>query len=106
MDLESEEDDDDDKESEGFLLDDQNEPTPIQANEEVYEDYTDTHWMPAANDAEPGFRVQKTSDIISTLVSIFGSKDLFVKELQVTFGQRLLAITDGNYDQEVGKGDF
>jgi len=45
--------------------------------------------------------VQKTSDIISTLVSIFGSKDLFVKELQVTFGQRLLAITDGNYDQEL-----
>lgn len=105
VDIESEEDDEDDKEGEGFLLDDQNEPTPIQANEEVYEDYTDPHWMPAANDAEPGFRVQKTSDIISTLVSIFGSKDLFVKELQVTFGQRLLAITDGNYDQEVGKED-
>ena len=48
-----------------------------------------------------GFRVQKTSDIISTLVSIFGSKDLFIKELQISFGQRLLAITDGNYDEEV-----
>lgn len=48
------------------------------------------------------FRVQKPSDTISTLVSIFGSKDLFIKELQIAFGQRLLAISDGNYDEEVG----
>lgn len=118
--MEEDEDASDDEDKEGFLLDDQNDPAPIQANEDIYEDYTDPSWQPAANDAEPGacdlwlpvqeysnsfcmsgFRVQKTSDIISTLVSIFGSKDLFIKELQISFGQRLLAITDGNYGEEV-----
>lgn len=47
------------------------------------------------------FRANKTSDVITTLVSIYDSKDLFVKELQVLLAQRLLAITDGNYDKEV-----
>lgn len=40
------------------------------------------------------FRANKPSDIISTLVSIYDSKDLFVKELQVLLAQRLLAIND------------
>lgn len=39
--------------------------------------------------------------MISTLVSIYDSKDLFVKELQVLLAQRLLAITDGNFEKEV-----
>ena len=39
--------------------------------------------------------------MISTLVSIYDSKDLFVKELQVLLAQRLLAIKDGNFDKEV-----
>jgi hypothetical protein len=47
----------DDEQSEddkdGFLFDEQNDPTPIQANEEAYEDYSDPNWVPAANDAEP-----------------------------------------------------
>lgn len=47
------------------------------------------------------FRTNKPSDVISTLVSIYDSKDLFVKELQVLLAQRLLAITDGNFDKEV-----
>ena len=47
------------------------------------------------------FRTNKPSDIISTLVSIYDSKELFVKELQVLLAQRLLAITDGNFDREV-----
>ena len=48
------------------------------------------------------FRTNKPSDVISTLVSIYDSKDLFVRELQVLLAQRLLAITDGNFDREVG----
>ena len=48
------------------------------------------------------FRTSKPSDVISTLVSIYDSKELFVKELQVLLAQRLLTITDGNYDREVG----
>jgi hypothetical protein len=41
------------------------------------------------------FRTNKPSDIISTLVSIYDSRDLFIKELQVLLAQRLLAIKDG-----------
>ena len=41
------------------------------------------------------FRTNKPSDIISTLVSIYDSRDLFVKELQVLLAQRLLAVNDG-----------
>jgi hypothetical protein len=37
-------------------------------------------------------RTNKPSDVISTLVSICDSKDLFEKELQVLLAQRLLAI--------------
>lgn len=37
--------------------------------------------------------------MISTLVSIYDSKDLFVKELQVLLAQRLLAITDDNFEK-------
>lgn len=47
------------------------------------------------------FRTNKPGDVISTLVSIYDSKDLFVKELQVLLAQRLLGITDGNFDREV-----
>ena len=49
----------------------------------------------------PEFRTNKPSDIISTLVSIYDSQELFVKELQVLLAQRLLAIKDGNFDREV-----
>ena len=45
------------------------------------------------------FRTNKPSDVISTLVSIYDSKDLFVKELQVLLAQRLLAIKDGNFER-------
>ena len=45
------------------------------------------------------FRANKPSDIISTLVSIYDSKDLFVKELQVLLAQRLLAIKDDDVEK-------
>ena len=45
------------------------------------------------------FRTNKPSDVISTLVSIYDSKDLFVKELQVLLAQRLLAITKDSSDR-------
>jgi hypothetical protein len=45
------------------------------------------------------FRTNKPSDVISTLVSIYDSKDLFVKELQVLLAQRLLAIPKDNSDR-------
>lgn len=99
---------------------DENEPIqPLQQMQ--VEDYTDPSWEPEPIDAGPGessrcapvrdvlmwwrtkdFRTNKPSDVISTLVSIYDSKDLFVRELQVLLAQRLLAITDGNFDREVG----
>ena len=45
------------------------------------------------------FRTNKPSDVISTLVSIYDSKDLFVKELQVLLAQRLLAISEDNTEK-------
>lgn len=39
--------------------------------------------------------------MISTLVSIYDSKDLFVKELQILLAERLLSISDGNYEREI-----
>src|ERR1700760_3760783 len=53
--------------------------------------------LPALNENNVlEFRTNKPSDIISTLVSIYDSKDLFVKELQVLLAQRLLVVTDND----------
>ncbi|KZT12088.1 ubiquitin-protein ligase [Laetiporus sulphureus 93-53] len=83
----------------GDSLVDENEPIqPLQQAQ--VEDYTDPSWEPEPIDAGPDFRSNKPGDVISTLVSIYDSKDLFVKELQVLLAQRLLAITDGNFERE------
>lgn len=75
---------------------------PVQPLSQVQmEDYSDPSWEPEPIDAGPDFRTNKPSDTISTLVSIYDSKDLFIKELQVLLAQRLLAIQDGNFDSEV-----
>ncbi|KAF8059585.1 hypothetical protein FPV67DRAFT_362380 [Lyophyllum atratum] len=83
----------------GDALVDENEPIqPLQQPD--IEDYSDPNWEPEPIDAGPDFRANKPSDVISTLVSIYDSKDLFVKELQVLLAQRLLAIT-GDDTEEV-----
>ncbi|KAG6894110.1 hypothetical protein C0992_007462, partial [Termitomyces sp. T32_za158] len=82
----------------GDSLVDENEPIqPLQQPD--VEDYSDPNWEPEPVDAGPDFRTNKPSDVISTLVSIYDSKDLFVKELQVLLAQRLLAITDDESDK-------
>lgn len=55
----------------------------------------------STDEDDADFRTNKPSDVISTLVSIYDSKDLFVKELQVLLAQRLLAISDGKFEKEV-----
>jgi hypothetical protein len=45
--------------------------------------------------------MNRECDVLNTLVSIYDSKDLFVKELQHLLAQRLLAVKDGNFDKEV-----
>ncbi|KIY51524.1 ubiquitin-protein ligase [Fistulina hepatica ATCC 64428] len=66
------------------------------------DDFNDPNWEPEPVDAGPEFRTNKPSDIISTLVSIYDSKDLFIKELQVLLAQRLLAISDDGAEKEDG----
>ncbi|TFK66693.1 hypothetical protein BDN72DRAFT_771609 [Pluteus cervinus] len=82
----------------GDSLVDENEPIqPLQQADA--EDYSDPNWEPEPIDAGPDFRANKPSDILSTLVSIYDSKDLFVRELQVLLAQRLLSITDDNVER-------
>ncbi|KIJ92859.1 hypothetical protein K443DRAFT_112930 [Laccaria amethystina LaAM-08-1] len=84
----------------GDALVDENEPiVPLQQVMDSMDDYGDPNWEPEPVDAGPEFRTNKPSDVISTLVSIYDSKDLFVKELQVLLAQRLLAIKDGNFER-------
>jgi len=56
------------------------------------DDYSDPNWNPEPLDAGPEFRANKPGDVLSTLVSIYDSQDLFVKELQVLLAQHLLFI--------------
>lgn len=58
----------------------------------LVDDYSDPNWDPEPIDAGPEFRANKPGDVLSTLVSIYDSQDLFVKELQVLLAQRLLSI--------------
>ncbi|EPX74508.1 anaphase-promoting complex subunit Apc2 [Schizosaccharomyces octosporus yFS286] len=57
-------------------------------------------WMPDPIDAAPDFRKPTDKDIIASLISIFKSKETLIKELQLLLAERLLQITDYNYDHE------
>ncbi|KXN84038.1 Anaphase-promoting complex subunit 2 [Leucoagaricus sp. SymC.cos] len=80
----------DDSDSPDSLLDDTLDPHVNPAT--LVDDYSDPNWDPEPIDAGPEFRTNKPSDVLSTLVSIYDSQDLFVKELQVLLAQRLLSI--------------
>ena len=53
-------------------------------------DYDDMEWVPDPIDAGPDFRKLKHSDVIGSLISLFESKDIFIKEFQNILGERLL----------------
>ncbi|KAJ5286698.1 hypothetical protein N7478_002384 [Penicillium angulare] len=63
-------------------------------------DWNDLNWMPDPVDAAPDYRKSKSSDVIDSLISLFDSKETFVKELQTLLGDRLLQKRD-DYDQEI-----
>lgn len=52
------------------------------------------------------FRSGKASDIISTLVSIYDTRDVIVKELQILLAQKLLAVRDYDLEKEVSSQTF
>lgn len=63
-------------------------------------DWDDMNWVPDPVDAAPDYRKSKSSDVIDSLVSLFDSKDSFIKEFQTLLGDRLLQKRE-NYDQEI-----
>ncbi|KAJ5179847.1 hypothetical protein N7492_003057 [Penicillium capsulatum] len=73
--------------------------TSLQTNNHEL-DWDDMNWMPDPVDAAPDYRKSKSADVIDSLISLFDSKETFVKELQTLLGERLLQKRE-NYDQEI-----
>ncbi|CAD6573679.1 MAG: hypothetical protein ASARMPREDX12_006199 [Alectoria sarmentosa] len=63
-------------------------------------DYDDMNWMPDPVDAGPEYQKSKNSDVIGSLISLFESKDVFVKEFQNILGERLLK-KEYEFDREI-----
>ena len=62
-------------------------------------DWDNLEWMPDPIDAAPDYRKSKNTDVIGSLISLFETKDVFVKELQTTLADRLLR-NKSDFDQE------
>ncbi|KZT56877.1 hypothetical protein CALCODRAFT_542803 [Calocera cornea HHB12733] len=88
-------------ENESFMQETE-QPVPIQQVHEPFDDYTDPHWLPEPVDAGADFRTTRPMDIVSTLVSIYDTQDLFIKELQHLLAARLLAVRNSPLDDEIG----
>lgn len=63
-------------------------------------DYDDMSWMPDPVDAGPEYKKSKKSDVIGSMISLFDSKDVFVKEFQNILGERLLK-REYEFDREI-----
>lgn len=63
-------------------------------------DWNNMNWQPDPIDAvSDQMKSTKHLDVIGSIISLFESKDIFVKELQVTLAERLLKNRE-DYDQE------
>ena len=62
-------------------------------------DWDNMEWMPDPIDAAADYRKSKTTDVIGSLISLFETKDVFVRELQATLADRLLR-NKPDFDQE------
>ncbi|KAL8944052.1 MAG: hypothetical protein Q9211_000717 [Gyalolechia sp. 1 TL-2023] len=63
-------------------------------------DFEDMEWMPDPVDAGPDYRNSKRLDVIGSLISLFETKDIFVKEFQQILGERLLR-NEQNFEKEI-----
>lgn len=63
-------------------------------------DWDDMNWMPDPIDAAPDYRKSRSSDVIGSLISLFESKEAFVKEMQNVLAERLLR-KRADFDQEM-----
>lgn len=60
------------------------------ADDDADLDWDDMNWTPNPIDAAPDYKKSKGSDVVGSLISLFDSKDVFVKEFQNIMGERLL----------------
>ena len=75
-------------------------PVETQLDSDDEDEKPDPNWMPASkqsNQTSSG----GTGDILSMLVGIYGSKELFVNEYRLMLADKLLAILDFNTNREV-----
>ncbi|RKP08253.1 hypothetical protein THASP1DRAFT_15889 [Thamnocephalis sphaerospora] len=73
------------------------------ASDSEDEDRDPDNWEPDPIDAGPKLNTWKrrNADAISMLISIYRTRDVFIKAFQTMFADRLLAITDYDTDKEV-----
>lgn len=69
-------------------------------NESGELDWDDMNWIPDPVDAATDYRKSKSSDVIGSLISLFESKETFVKEMQNMLAERLLEKRT-EFDQEM-----
>ena len=71
--------------------------------EDDLENYNDDNytWTPAPVDAPADYSRNKAADIVQLLVSIYDTKELFIKELQHLLAERLLAIKSNGFEREL-----
>ncbi|KPI45558.1 Anaphase-promoting complex subunit 2 [Cyphellophora attinorum] len=63
--------------------------------------WNNMEWVPDPADATPDHLKSRNNDVIGSLTSLFESKEVFVKELQAVFAERLLENKTNNFDLEV-----
>ncbi|KAL8679931.1 MAG: hypothetical protein Q9186_003845 [Xanthomendoza sp. 1 TL-2023] len=71
-----------------------------QENDDADLDFDDMEWMPDPVDAGPDYKKSKHLDVIGSLISLFETKDIFVKEFQKVLGERLLK-QGQEFDKEI-----
>lgn len=71
----------------------------MQADDEGELDWNNMEWVPDPIDAAPDYKKSRNSDVIGSLISLLETKEVFVKEFQVSLADRLLQPGRG-FEQE------
>lgn len=83
-----------------MAMDEDEEEGGMGPNDEVVTDWADPNWAPAPMEADTAMLAESkhAADIMATLVSIYDTKEVFIREFQTLLADRLLGIR--NYDTE------
>lgn len=75
----------------------------VEKKEQEVEEYNDEtySYLPAPIDAPADFNRNRTADIIQLLVSIYDTKEQFIKELQILLAERLLQVKEHAFEKEL-----